>query len=72
MDCWIRQSGWMGNPDLTVIETKGDDKGLPNQFTLKVTLKSPNSTTEEGAAEAAAEVPAAAAPAAAPVAGGDL
>ena len=74
----LDESDWMSNPDLTVIETKGEDKGLPNQFTLKVTLKSPNSTsTEEGAAEPAAEAPApaapaAAAPAAAPVAGGAL
>ena len=74
----LEESGWMGNPDLTVIEAKGEDKGLPNQFTLKVTLKSPNSTSpEEGAAQPAAEAPApaapaAAAPAAAPVAGGAL
>ncbi len=62
----LEESGWMTNPDLTVIETKGDDKGLPNMFTLKVTLKSPNSPEAE---EAGVPVEAAPAPAAA-VAGG--
>ena len=56
----LEESGWMANPDLTVIEAKGDDKGLPNMFSLKVTLKTP-STPEESAPVA---------PAAAPVAGG--
>lgn len=65
----LEESGWMSNPDLTVIETKGDDKGLPNQFSLKVTLKTPRSAADEAAAvEAAAPV----APVAAPVAGGAL
>ena len=59
----LEESGWMSNPDLTVIETKGDDKGLPNQFTLRVTMRSPEgSDAEEGG------VPVAPAPAA--VAGG--
>ena len=35
-------SGWMGNPDLSVIELTGADPGLPNAFSLKVTLKNPN------------------------------
>lgn len=38
----LEASGWMTQPLLSVIETKGGDKGLPNQFTLKVTLKDPN------------------------------
>lgn len=38
----LEASGWMSDPDLSVIEAKGEDKGLPNVFTLKVTLKSPN------------------------------
>ncbi len=62
----LEESGWMTNPDLTVIETKGDDKGLPNMFTLKVTLKSPNNPEAE---ESGVPVEAAPAPAAA-VAGG--
>ena len=62
----LEESGWMANPDLSIIEAKGSDKGLPNAFSLKVTLKSP-SAEEEAAAEPAA-------PAAAPAvaAGGAL
>lgn len=62
----LEESGWMTNPDLSIIETKGDDKGLPNMFTLKVTIKSPDSPETE---EAGVPVEAAPAPAAA-VAGG--
>jgi type IV pilus assembly protein PilN len=51
----LEDSGWMANPDLTIIETKGDDKGLPNVFTLRVTLKTPPSS-EAAAAEAAPAV----------------
>jgi type IV pilus assembly protein PilN len=59
----LEASGWMTNPDLTVIETKGEDRGLPNMFTLSVTLKNPSATSEE---EGGTTVePAAAAPAAA-------
>ena len=52
-------SGWMGNPDLSVIELTGADPGLPNAFSLKVTLKNPND------AAATAGAPAAGAPASA-------
>ena len=48
----LEASGWMANPDLSIIEAKGADKGLPNMFSLKVTLKNP-SAVEEGGAEAA-------------------
>ena len=57
----LEESGWMTNPDLSIIEAKGSDKGLPNVFSLKVTLKSPSS--EEETVEPAAPAPAAAAPA---------
>lgn len=60
----LEESGWMTNPDLSIIEAKGTDKGLPNAFTLKVTLKSPSSEEEaavEPAAPAAAAAPAVAA-----------
>jgi type IV pilus assembly protein PilN len=60
----LEESGWMSNPDLTVIETKGDDKGLPNQFTLRVTMRSPEGSETEAGSEPVA------APAA--VAGGAL
>lgn len=57
-------SGWMGNPDLSVIELRGANAGLPNEFSLKVTLKNPNDPNAKpedapGDGEAA---PAAAAP----------
>ena len=48
----LEASGWMANPDLSIIEAKGADKGLPNMFSLKVTLKNP-SAVEDGGAEAA-------------------
>jgi type IV pilus assembly protein PilN len=60
----LEESGWMANPDLSIIEAKGTDKGLPNAFSLKVTLKSPSSEEEaavEPAAPAAAAAPAVAA-----------
>jgi type IV pilus assembly protein PilN len=47
-------SGWMGNPDLSVIELRSTTPGLPNEFSLKVTLKNPNDPATAAAAEAAA------------------
>jgi type IV pilus assembly protein PilN len=38
----LESSGWMTNPDLSVIEAKGDNTGLPYVFTLKVKLANPN------------------------------
>lgn len=69
----LDESAWMSNPDLTVIEAKGEDKGLPNQFSLNVTLKGPISPEDAAAqaAEAPAEAPAAP-EATAPDAGGAL
>jgi len=43
----LEASGWITNPDLKVIEAKGQDKGLPNMFSLRVTLRNPNSSDEE-------------------------
>ena len=43
-------SGWMGSPDLSVIELRGSDPALPNEFSLKVTLKNPNDATATGTA----------------------
>jgi type IV pilus assembly protein PilN len=44
-------SGWMGNPDLDIIELRGSDPALPNEFSLKVKLKNPNEA-QPGAAPA--------------------
>lgn len=52
----LEDSGWMASPDLSIIEAKGEDKGLPNAFSLTVSLKSPSS--EADAAEPAAAAPA--------------
>ena len=38
----LEASGWMANPDLSIIEARGSEKGLPYEFNLKVTLKNPN------------------------------
>jgi type IV pilus assembly protein PilN len=58
----LESSGWMGDPDLSVIELRGSDSGLPNEFSLKVTLKNPNDAAATALAAgtpapAAAEAP---------------
>ena len=55
-------SGWMGNPDLSIIELRGSDPGLPNEFSLKVQLKNPNDPAQAAAAAAAAGLDPAAPP----------
>jgi type IV pilus assembly protein PilN len=70
----LDSSGWMGQSDLSIIEARNADPGLPYNFSLKVTLKNPNEEADKKAAEAAAAglpVPAAeAAPMPAPVTSG--
>ncbi len=60
-------SGWMGSPDLAIIELRGSDPGLPNEFSLQVKLKNPNEATAaaDGSAPAGAPVADAAVPEAA-------
>ena len=70
----LESSGWMTNPELSVIEARGNNKGLPYEFDLTVKLANPNApvdTDGDGVPDApaanaqpAAAVPAAAAPAA--------
>lgn len=43
----LEGSGWMTNPDLSIIEAKGDDKGLPYEFKLQVKLANPNAPKDE-------------------------
>lgn len=65
----LQVSGWMSQPDLTIIEAKGADKGLPYQFSLITTVRNPNTVTdEEGEGAEAAATAAASTPA--PAAGG--
>ncbi|PPU03034.1 fimbrial protein [Xanthomonas arboricola pv. juglandis] len=79
----LEGSGWMTNPDLSIIEAKSQDKAgqpagspmdtktLPYVFTLKVKLANPNEADKDGTAPADAQAPGAApagTPAAAPAA----
>lgn len=62
----LESSGWMTNPELSVIEARGNNKGLPYEFDLQVKLANPNApvdTNGDGVPDAPA-----AAPVAAPVA----
>ena len=44
----LEASGWIANPDLTVIEAKEDNKALPFRFALKVKLVKPKSDEDQG------------------------
>jgi type IV pilus assembly protein PilN len=62
----LEGSGWMTKPDLSIIEAKGEDKALPNEFKLTVKLANPNAPKDEdgdGVPDAPAAAPAGAAPA---------
>lgn len=57
----LESSGWMTKPDLSIIEAKGDDKGLPYAFSLVVLLANPNAPRDEngdGVPDAPAATPA--------------
>jgi len=43
----LESSNWMTNPDLSIIEAKGADKGLPYEFKLQVKLANPNAPRDE-------------------------
>ena len=68
----LEGSGWMTSPDLSIIEAKGTDKGLPYEFRLLVKLANPNAPKDEDgdgvpdAAPADAPATAPASPATAP------
>jgi len=71
----LESSGWMTNPDLSIIEAKAEEKdkakpavdakALPYVFNLKVKLANPSATNKEGEAANAAPAQAGAQPAAA-------
>ena len=42
----LSASGWMSKPELSVIQSEGDNKGLPYTFSLTVTLVNPNAKKE--------------------------
>lgn len=57
----LEGSGWMTKPDLSIIEAKGEDKALPNEFKLSVKLANPNAPKDEdgdGVPDAPAAAPA--------------
>ena len=66
----LESSGWMTNPDLSIIEAKAEEKGpaalsgesrsLPYAFTLKVKLANPNEADQKNGAAGAAIGPGAA------------
>lgn len=62
----LQVSGWMGQPELTIIEAKGGDKGLPYQFVLVTTIRNPNTATENSDAASGTNAVAGATPPAAP------
>lgn len=76
----LQVSGWMTKPELSIIEVKAGDAGLPYSFSLKVTLKNPQDSEAQNGVVAAADgtavvpavtpavVPASTTPAAAPAA----
>jgi type IV pilus assembly protein PilN len=42
----LEGSGWMTNPELSVIEARGNNKGLPYEFDLTVKLANPNAPVD--------------------------
>lgn len=65
----LEGSGWMTQPDLSIIEAKGEDKSLPNVFKLTVKLANPNAPKDEdgdGIPDAPAAAPGQVAPGTAP------
>lgn len=67
----LEGSGWMTSPELSIIEAKGEDKGLPYEFRLQVTLANPNAprdTDGDGLPDAPTVGSDVVAPAAAPAA----
>src|SRR5690606_26055967 len=43
----LEGSGWMTRPELSIIEAKGFEQGLPYQFTLTVRLANPTAPVDE-------------------------
>jgi type IV pilus assembly protein PilN len=67
----VESSGWMTNPDLSIIEAKAGDPGLPYAFILSVLLANPNAPKDlngDGKPDAPAPGPAAPAGATQPAA----
>jgi type IV pilus assembly protein PilN len=52
----IEGSGWMKQPDLAYIEQKGESRSMPYQFSLRLTLTSPQKEASENGTDAVALV----------------
>lgn len=50
----IEGSGWMKSPDLSIIEQKGESRSMPYQFSLRLTLTSPQKEASEDGTDAVA------------------
>ena len=53
VSAYMRQlegSGWMTQPELSIIEAKGTDKALPYEFKLQVKLANPNAPRDDDGA----------------------
>lgn len=55
----LEGSGWMTNPDLSIIDLKGSEKGMPYMFSLRVTLVKPKADNADDAETDAAATTAA-------------
>jgi type IV pilus assembly protein PilN len=55
----LQVSGWMTKPELSIIEVKNGDPGLPYSFSLKVTLKNPQDSEAQNGTAPATDVAAA-------------
>jgi type IV pilus assembly protein PilN len=62
----LQVSGWMTKPELSIIEVKDGDNGLPYAFSLKVTLKNPQDSEAQNGVAGATATPAAIEPAVVP------
>jgi type IV pilus assembly protein PilN len=51
----LEGSGWMTQPELSIIEAKGTDKGLPYEFSLQVRLANPNGQVDTAGTAPAAD-----------------
>lgn len=65
----LENSGWMTDPQLSIIEAKGEDKGLPYEFKLQVKLADPNAPRDTDGDGIPDTAPAPAATATAPLSG---
>ena len=47
----LEASGWITDPELSIIQAKGSDRSMPYEFSLTVTLKNPSKKDDAAAVE---------------------